>query len=159
MKRVQHLCALALALGTTLPGRAQSGTVATGGDASGPGGSISSSIGQVGYRAVVSAGGTVGEGVQQAYEYLVLPVYDQVSAWMAFVSPNPTSDGITVQLTDVLEGKPRFELLDAEGQLVRAGQLASSHAFIPMQELPSASYLLLLYHAGGDHTVFKILKQ
>jgi len=46
---------------------AQKNTVAAGGDATGVGGTVSYSIGQINYTTVTSAGGSVSQGLQQVY--------------------------------------------------------------------------------------------
>ena len=53
--------------------KAQTGTVSAGGDASGSGGSLSYSIGQVAYSAY-SSGGLIIEGLQQTYSAIELPI-------------------------------------------------------------------------------------
>ena len=47
---------------------AQSQTTASGGEASGSGGTVSYTVGQTAYQTNVGTGGTVTEGLQQAYE-------------------------------------------------------------------------------------------
>lgn len=132
----------------------------SGGDASGGGGSISYSVGQVDFNAVNSAGGTVSQGVQQAYEYLVLRVVDpQGSNQAVSVSPNPAREGITVESEQTLDGHSRFELLSADGSVLRTGRLAGTRTFIAMLDLPPASYLLRIIRSNDEQNTFKILKQ
>ncbi|MBK9149252.1 MAG: T9SS type A sorting domain-containing protein [Flavobacteriales bacterium] len=133
---------------------------ASGGDAGGGGGSISYSVGQVDFTSMNSAGGTVSQGVQQAYEYLVLRVVDpQAPDQAVSVSPNPARDGITVESGHTVDGHSRYELLGADGSMLRTGRLAGSRTFIPMLDLPSAGYLLRIIRSNDGQNTFKILKQ
>ena len=56
------------------PGYAQQAFVAAGGDATGSGGTVSFSAGQVVYTTITSGSGSVSQGVQQVYDNSVLPV-------------------------------------------------------------------------------------
>ena len=133
---------------------------ASGGDAGGGGGSISYSVGQVDFSSVNSAGGTVSQGVQQAYEYLVLRLDDSQASEMAVsVSPNPASDGIIVETDNATDGQSRFELLGADGSVLRTGRLAGTRTFIPVLDLPPAGYLLRIIRSNDEQNTFKILKQ
>lgn len=107
-----------------------------------------------------SAGGTVSQGVQQAYEYLVLRLDDPQASEMAVsVSPNPASDGIMVETHNATDGQSRFELLGAGGSVLRTGRLAGTRTFIPMLDLPPAGYLLRIIRSNDEQNTFKILKQ
>lgn len=138
------------------PALAQRGVVSAGGDATGEGGSISYSLGQVGYTAVTVPGGTSSAGVQQPYEYLVLAV-DEEAAGGAQVAPNPTSDGVQLTVATTPGSAQQYVLMDAAGQVLRTGTIGSNTVDIPMGDLPSAIYLLRV-EGGGGHS-FQIIKQ
>ena len=137
---------------------AQRGVVGAGADAAGAGGSMSYSVGQVGFITVQGAGGTGSQGVQQPYEYLVLAVDEAPGGPSAFgVAPNPTSDGVQLTSTGATNGAHRYVLVDAAGQLVRSAPLNSSNEHIPMGDLPCATYLLRI--DGATTATFRIIKQ
>jgi len=80
-----------LLLGLGLTGlQAQESVNATGGDASGSGGSTSYSVGQVVYTTNTGANGTVEQGVQRPIEISVKGINLTVLAY-----PNPTTDYLT----------------------------------------------------------------
>ena len=70
-KRLKLSTVLLLGLGLTGV-QAQTSVNATGGDASGGGGSVSYSVGQVVYTTHTGTSGSVAEGVQQPYEISVV---------------------------------------------------------------------------------------
>jgi hypothetical protein len=135
---------------------AQRGAVSAGGDATGAGGSISYSIGQVGYTAVSDQVGTSSAGVQQPLEYLVL-VVDEEAAGAAQLVPNPTSAGVQLTLSWEPGTTQFYVLLDAAGQVLRTAPITGPIMDIPLGDLPSAIYLLRV-EGGGGHT-FRIIKQ
>ena len=138
--------------------RAQQGTVATGSDAAGAGGSLSYSVGQVGYTSVQSSGGTAVQGVQQPYEYLVMAVSPESTSSLGVgVAPNPTSDGVQLTLTTVPEHAQRYALVDAAGHVLRTGVITGTTLHIPMADLPRATYVLHI--DGPSTTTFRIIKQ
>ena len=65
---IKHLMILPGVLYFTSVISAQSGTITSGGDAAGSGGSVSFSIGQLDYTSISSAEGTVSQGLQHPYE-------------------------------------------------------------------------------------------
>lgn len=77
---------------------AQNGTVASGGNATGSGGSVSYSVGQVFYTTNSGSNGKVSQGVQQVFD-LIEPVFSPVASicYGGSLSPLPTTsnNGIT----------------------------------------------------------------
>jgi hypothetical protein len=136
---------------------AQRGALSGGNDAAGAGGSISYSIGQVGYTAVSDQGGTSSAGVQQPLEYLVLAVDEEEAAGAAHLSPNPTSEGVQLTLSWEPGTTQFYVLMDAAGQVLRTSPITGPVMDISMGDLPSAIYLLRV-EGGGGHT-FQIIKQ
>lgn len=147
---------LSVAAFSTCSALAQRATVGTGSDATGTGGTLSYSVGQVGYTTVQSSGGTTVQGVQQPYEYLVMAVPSEGTSTLGMdVAPNPTSNG--VQLTFTSTHAQRYALLDAAGHVVRTASITGSTVHIPMDDLPRASYLLRI--EGATPVTFRIIKQ
>ena len=100
-KKVFALAGLLLSIGL-LQLQAQNNSVTAGGDASGSGGSISYSIGQVDYIQATGSGGTANQGVQQPIEIYVLG-NDEFSniELSAVIFPNPTSNYVTLSINDM----------------------------------------------------------
>lgn len=87
---------LILSISTTM---AQSSVNATGGNASGDGGSASYSVGQVVYTANTGTNGSVAQGVQQPYEISVVTGIEEAHDIKLSVSvyPNPATDYLTLK--------------------------------------------------------------
>ena len=136
---------------------AQLGVVSGGGEATGTGGSLSSSLGQVGYTAVQGAGGTSGAGVQQPYEYLVLAVENADPDPTVQVAPNPTVDGVHLTFEALPDPGAQYLVLDAAGQVVRTATIGSTTVHVPLGDLPPAVYLLRI--TGSSPRTFQLIKQ
>src|SRR6478736_6197668 len=115
--------------------QAQQGSTATGGNASGNGGSISYSIGQVAYATYSGANGTVScGGVQQAYEIsevLNLPEFKDISLQLQ-AYPNPTVDFLTLNIGDSELSGLNFQLFDIGGKLIERKKITSNIETISM---------------------------
>ena len=75
---------------------AQESPTASGGDATGSGGTVDYSVGQVAYITNVNASGTVSQGVQQAYEIFTVGIQEAELNISLSVFPNPTADNLTL---------------------------------------------------------------
>ncbi|KAB1065593.1 T9SS type A sorting domain-containing protein [Salibacter halophilus] len=79
--------------------RAQQAVVTAGGSDSASGGSVSYTIGQVGYESYTTSNGQVSEGVQQPYEiYDVTAVRDVIAMKGVELYPNPARDNLTIEI-------------------------------------------------------------
>ena len=89
-----------LLLGLGLIGQAQETVPATGGNASGSGGSASYSIGQMVYTTNTGTNGSVAQGVQQPYEISVITGIEEAKGISLNCSayPNPTIEFITLKV-------------------------------------------------------------
>ncbi len=143
----------------TIAASAQQGTMATGGDAANANGSVSYSIGQVAYSPLASPQGTANQGVQQPYEWLVLSAPDMEAVPCATLLPNPTNAGITIQLSDPLDVALHYTLLDAAGRVVRGARVTTTQFMVPMEDLRSATYTIVLTNEQKAVATFRVIKQ
>ncbi len=122
--------------------QAQETTTASGGDASGSGGTVAYSIGQVIYTTNTSASGTVSQGVQQAYEIFSVGIQEtNLNISLSFF-PNPTTDNLTVQISNYNDEKLSYELYDIQGKLLINGQITSQQTQINTASLTPATYFI-----------------
>ena len=91
MKHKQGIfCALLLGIGLTA--KAQQANPAAGGDATGSGGSVAYSVGQIVYTTHTGTTGSVAQGVQQPYEIsVVLGIENSLIDLDINAYPNPTT--------------------------------------------------------------------
>ncbi len=154
------LCALLL-LGLGLTGlQAQTAVPATGGNASGSGGTVSYTFGQVVYTTNASASGTVAQGVQQPYEISIITAIEQAKGINLSISvyPNPTSDHLTLSVEDYDVSKLSYQLYDISGQVLQTKKLDTDKTSIDMSPFARAPYFLKVVEGSKEIKSFKIIK-
>jgi hypothetical protein len=140
-------------------GIAQQNTVATGGNASSAGGSVSYSIGQIDYESSSNANGTVSQGVQQPFEIYPLAVDELFSSLEINLFPNPTSDFIQLTIGDLSKVESlNYQLTDASGRLIQSARIQENNTQIDVQNLSSASYFLNVFVGDQPAKSFTLIK-
>ena len=133
---------------------------ATGGNASGSGGSVSYTVGQILNGFISGSNGTVAQGVQQPYEISVVTALRNTEdiSLKCLVYPNPTA-GLTklVFESDDFENL-RFRLYDINGILLQDKKVESRETEISMDNLSSSVYFLKIIKNNLEVKVFKIVK-
>ena len=145
---------------------AQESLNATGGDATGSGGTLAYSLGQVVYTTNTDASGTVSQGVQQAYEIFTLGIKETELNISISIFPNPTANNLTLQISEYNNEKLSYQLYDMQGKLLKNGQVTAQQTQINTASLPSATYLIHVVNqenfSAGRHGKqvysFKIIK-
>jgi hypothetical protein len=98
-----------------LTAQAQQVTTATGGDASGSGGTVAYSVGQIVYTTNTGTNGSVAQGVQQSYIIsIVLGIEDNSIKLELTAYPNPTTNFLTLNVGNAELSTLRFQLYDIE---------------------------------------------
>jgi hypothetical protein len=134
---------------------------ATGGNASGSGGSVSYTVGQILNSSISGSNGTVVQGVQQPYEISVVTAIKNTEEinLKCLVYPNPTAG-----LTKLVFESPDFEnlsyrLFDINGVLLQEKKVESRETEISLQNLSSSVYFLKVLRNNLEVKVFKIVKK
>ena len=148
-----------LLLGLGLTAQAQQASTATGGNATGSGGTVAYSVGQIVYTTHAGATGSVAEGVQQPYEISIITGLEdnQISLNLS-AYPNPTTDYLTLNVGNFELSTLSFELYDVSGKLIESRKIISSPETIKMEHLPSAIYFLKVTNSSKEVETFKIIK-
>lgn len=148
--------------------QAQEAVVASGGNASGSGGTVSYSVGQVVYTTPTGTGGTVAQGVQQPFEIWVVTGIDQAAAisLQCIAYPNPTTEFLTL---DIAASTPldlrvlSYQLFDIKGKLLENKKLEALQTRIDMSPYAPAAYLLKVTRSRQvshqDIKTFTIIKK
>lgn len=159
-KRLQLSAILLFGIGLTGL-QAQTNVNATGGNASGGGGSASYSVGQLVYQTQIGTNGSVAEGVQQAYEISVVTAIEQAKNINLLVTayPNPTTDFLTLSISKFKLSGLSYQLFDMSGKLLFNEKITSSQTQIVMSQLVPASYLLVVKQGNMGLKTFKIQKK
>jgi len=164
MKNKRLKLSVLLLLGLGLNGlQAQEVIPATGGNASGSGGSVSYSIGQVVYNTYTGASGTASQGVQQPFEILVVTGIEQANGITLQCSafPNPTTDFLFLKIdssTPLNIQSMSYQLCDIQGKLLESKNLKGPDATISMEKLTPAVYFLSVTEEKKVVKTFKIIK-
>ena len=146
-------------LGLGLTTQAQQVSNATGGDATGSGGTVAYSVGQVVYTTNTSISGTVSQGVQQPFEIFSIGINETGLNISLLVFPNPTADNLTLQVSDYNSEKLSYEVFDMQGKLLNNGQIETQETQINTGNLPSATYFIhVLNKENKKVQSFKIIK-
>ena len=146
-------------LGLGLTAQAQQATTATGGDASGSGGAVAYSVGQIVYTTNTGTTGSVAQGVQQPYEIsIVLGIEDNSINLGLSAYPNPTTNFLTLNVGNAELSTLNFQLYDILGKLIESRKIISISETIAMENLPTATYFLKVSNNNNEVKTFKIIK-
>ena len=151
-----------LLLGLGLTGlQAQTAVTATGGDASGSGGTVAYSVGQVVYTTNTGTNGSVAQGVQQPFEISVVTGIEEAKGINLMVSayPNPTTDFLTLKVENYDNTNLSYQLLDMNGKLLESKKLECNQTSIVMSNLVPATYFLKVIQGEKEVKTFKIIKK
>ena len=159
-KRLKLSAVLLLGLGLTSL-HAQTALSATGGEASGGGGSASYTVGQVFYTDNVGTNGnSIAQGVQQPYEISVVTgIYEakdinlSVSAY-----PNPTTNYLTVKVENYETVNLQYMVFDINGKLLQTVKATGDETKIKTNNLTPANYFVKVIDNKKEIKVFKIIK-
>jgi len=140
--------------------QAQAVIPATGGNASGIGGLVSYSVGQVFYTTNRGTNGSVAQGVQQAFEITDLTGIETPRGitlqYSAF--PNPTSGFLKLKVEDFNMENLFYQLYDMSGKLLEYKMVKENETIIVMSQLVSATYFLKVIQNTKEVKSFKIIK-
>lgn len=158
-KRLKLSAVLLLGLGLTGL-QAQESVPATGGNASGSGGSVSYSVGQVVYTTNTGTNGSVAQGVQQAFEISVVTAIEQAKGINLSVSayPNPTNDYLTLSIGEFDISNLSYQLYDMNGKLLQNAKITGNQTSIVMSNLVPANYFVKVVQGNKEVKTFKIIK-
>lgn len=139
---------------------AQQSVSATGGEATGSGGSVSYTVGQVAYTTYTESEGTISQGVQQPYEIFDIgSSADEYGISLELsVYPNPASNFLMLIVKDIRPGNLTYQLFDANGKLLENKEIVDAETTILMDELSPAIYLLKVSDHDKEVKTFKIIK-
>ena len=161
---------LFLGLGLTTALHAQEHINATGQDATGSGGSVSYSVGQVVYTSNTATNASMTQGVQQPYEIFVVAGLEEAEGITLSVLayPNPTTDDLIIEThynasqSDAVQYSA--SLYDIQGKLLKETTIVGNQGHLTMSNLAPSTYYVKVWSkraAGAKKEVktFKIIKK
>jgi hypothetical protein len=139
---------------------AQESFNATGGVASGSGGSVSYSVGQVVYKTNIGTNGSVTQGVQHPFEIFVVTTIEKAKGINLSISayPNPTIDYLTLEVKDFELSTLNFQLYDMSGKRLQSEKITGTQTSITMSNLVPATYFVKVVQGNKEVKTFKIIK-
>ena len=139
--------------------QAQESANSSGGDATGSGGSIAYSVGQVVYTANTESNESVAQGVQLSYEIFTIGIKETKLNITLTVFPNPTTESLTLQISDYKNEKLSYQLFDMQGKQIINGHITANQTQLNINGLKSATYFLnVLNQENKKIQSFKIIK-
>lgn len=141
--------------------QAQEAIPASGGEASGLGGSVSYTVGQAAYSNYSGSQVSVTEGVQQPYEIYVVTAANQLLPMtLSFKAyPNPATDYLILQLEGEDNKCLTYLFCDINGKIIGKGNIQGKQTTIPMGIHKSGNYLLQVLYRNRGLQTFKIVKR
>lgn len=139
----------------------QQATVVTGGSGSGSGGIATYSVGQIVYKSISGSGGSISQGVQQAYEITVLGKdgFTEINLVMT-AYPNPTTDVVNLIVVNDKLNNLSYNLFDINGKIIsKKSKITSAETSVSMQELNQGIYFLSINDNNKTIKTFKIIKK
>ena len=140
---------------------AQSALVGTGGEASGSGGSVSYSVGQIAVQSNSEGNTSISEGVQQPYEIQTIGIDNYPGITLnAVVYPNPTQGTVILSIDsfDSFSDIVFARLYDGNGKQIREIRIADHQTEIGMESLSTGTYYLNLFSGKQMLKSFKVVK-
>lgn len=140
---------------------AQENTLATGGEATGSGGSVSFSVGQIAIHYTTGDSLSFSEGVQQPFEISLNGVDNYPAIELhAQVYPNPTQWNATLHISDInlIDKNLQARLYDGNGRLLSEVQVISENTLIELSTCAAGTYFLNVSNDKIQLKSFKIIK-
>lgn len=132
---------------------------AAGGNATGTGGNVSYSVGQVFYLVKEDNNITVSEGVQQPYEISVITSNSDDAIDLDYkVFPNPANDALTLKVPQKYCGKSSYTLYDVAGNVIIKAVISNQEVVFETAHLAKGIYFLSISGDKKHLKNFKIIK-
>lgn len=139
---------------------AQNSINSSGGDASGNGGNVAFSVGQVMFSSDSNSSGAICQGVQKPIEITELYSNETFKDVALSVFPNPTIEKVTIKVTHFDTSTLFFQFTDSKGNVLRRSQISSAQTRIETAGLSPSVYFLSITNQKNEKVKsFKIVKQ
>jgi len=160
-QKCKVLCIMVLCSFLMVSLQGQQTIPATGGTATGSGGTVSYTIGQVTYQMFSGADASVAQGVQQPYEISVITSVGNTEGIVLEykVYPNPAHELIRLTIKPFDDGNYKYWLYDINGILLQDKKILSEETEISLESLTPAVYFLKVLKDNKEVKVFKVVKK
>jgi hypothetical protein len=156
-KKTMGALFLLLGLGSL---NAQENTIATGGEATGSGGSASYTTGQIVYTEKTGTGGSESQGLQQPYEISITTGVDETAINLEMnVYPNPSTDYLILKIESKEFSSMSYQLIDMQGKVLKTEKASANNTTIKMEGLAKSTYILNVIQNNKSIKTFSIIKK
>ena len=159
LKFLQFFCVI-FCLAMSMSGAlAQNATVSVGGTATGSGGTLTYTVGQIADQKVDGNGQYIIEGVQQPYEIQTVGVdnYPNISL-NAMVYPNPTIGNVSLKITG-MDVVGEVKVYDVNGKYLFSKEIEGELTDISLSSLAQGTYFVNVYDKQRMLKSFKVVKR
>lgn len=158
-KKVKLIALLLFSMGLTGL-QAQEVVTTSGGNASGSGGTVNYTVGQIAYITNTGTNGSAAQGVQQPYEISVITAVEEAKdiSLEIVVYPNPATDFVKLKIENYDVQNLRYQLYDISGSLLQDNKVEGNETSIFMSNYVSATYFLKVTDSNKVVKTFKIIK-
>jgi hypothetical protein len=161
MESLKEKTVLFLLLVSTFFVQAQETLSTSGGNATGSGGSVSYTIGQVAYTYQASSEGSVSQGVQQPLEiFTALETAEAIGITLqCIVYPNPTTSNVVLIIENYNIENLMYTIYDINGRSIANKKIINNETLIYMENLAGATYFIRIMDNTKELKTFKIIKK
>lgn len=118
-------------------------------------GSIDFTLGEVIIDTETNGTNDITQGFHQT-NWNFVGLEDAAPEYSATIYPNPTSDYLNIQVNEYKEVS--YVLYDSQGKLISGDSLNNEKTSVPVNELPSGGYSLVLTRNNTTLKTFKLVK-
>jgi hypothetical protein len=139
--------------------QAQQNTLTAGAEATGTGGTVSFSVGQVDYIQLSTPNGSVYQGVQQPYQIDITTGIEETGIELSLNAfPNPTRQELWLSVSGGPIEEMSYTLLDERGRMLINDVVRDERTQIPVAGLSMAVYFLRVQRGNEIAKTFRIVK-
>ncbi len=141
--------------------KAQEAIPATGGEATGAGGTASYTVGQLFYVTMKGTDGTITQGVQQPYEIMDMPGVSTPRgiSLQCILFPNPVSEYVKLRVDNYPLSGLSYQLYNLQGELLDSRDISGNETHIRMAHLGASTYVIRILQNNQELKAFKIIKK
>jgi hypothetical protein len=138
---------------------AQKNTITSGGTASGTGGEVNFTIGQIDYQTISNSNNKITQGLQQPIEIFVVLGIENKNIDISFsIFPNPTLNYLNLFVSVLDDLDFEYQIFDFKGALLDSQNITALQTKINLSDLNAGIYFLKIKKKKSEIKIYKIIK-
>lgn len=160
---MKKICSIICMLLTMYCLSAQSSVVPTGGTASGNGGTLTYTVGQIAAQNNSDGTTSISEGVQQPYEIQTIGIDNYPGITLnAILYPNPTQGNLQLVMSqeqlEMVNGQWLMKVFDANGKYLLSKQIDGETTLLDLSPYATGTYYINVCSGKDVMKTFKVVK-